>query len=209
MNIYYFRNIIISSILFLLPLQTVFAFQTPDPPSKVLEHRFDLRTVYYYVKTIERDGSEHTNPTLNLRALYGISYQFTEELSFRGRLATRLSDDQDSYRFLLDDHTGGSGSYPAGIATIDEFMLRWQINPDLRLSAGRFQGRFALEGFIPNGVDRYYAANLSISHTDDLWIDWNVNDKWRLHLIGSHNSPSDALQTKQIFDFYTRFTLSF
>ena len=90
------------------------------------------------------------------------------------RAATRLSSNQDCFRFLLDDHTGGSGSYPAGTATLDELMLRWQIAPGVRLTAGRFQGRFQgrfpLTGFIPKGVDRYYASNLSIAHTDGLWL---------------------------------------
>lgn len=187
----FYRVTLIISFWFWLPLNS-FAFQASDPPGKALDHRFDIRPVYYYVNTTERDGSEHSASTLNLRARVEIGYQISESLWLRGRVAARLSDQQDSFRFSLRGYTGGNGSYPAGIATLDEFMLRWQIHPDLRMSAGRFQGRFPLEGFIPKGIDRYYAANLSIAHTDGLWLDWNVNDKWRLHLIGSHNSPSGS-----------------
>ena len=170
----------------------LFAFQSSDPPSDLFEQRFDLRPVYSYVNSTNRDGSSDISHTLNLRARYGLSYHISEKLTFRTRAAVRLSDSQGDFRFRLEDHTGGGGSYPAGTATLDEFLLRWQILPDLRLTAGRFQARFPLAGFIPKGVDRYYGANLSISHTDGLWLQWEMNDRWRLHLVGSHNSRSGS-----------------
>ncbi len=74
----------------------------------------------------------------------------------------------------------------------DEFLFRWQVQPDLRLTAGRFQARFPLAGFIPKGVDRCYGANLSISHTDGLWLQWDMNNQWRLHMVASHNSRSGS-----------------
>ena len=132
-----------------------------------------------------------------------MSYHISERLTLRSRAAMRLSDNQGDFRFRLDGHTGGSGSYPAGTATLDELLLRWQINPELKLTAGRFQARFPLEGFIPKGVDRYYAANLSISHTDGIWMEWDVNNRWRLHFVGSHNSrsgSSHAARTPLRFD---------
>ncbi len=155
-------------------------------------YNVDLRPVYYYVNTTNRDGTEHTDLSVNLRARLRLSYHLSDDLTFRVRAATRLSNKQESFQFLLDDHTGGSGSYPAGTATLDELMLRWQITPVVRLTAGRFQGRFPLAGHIPKGVDRYYASNLSISHTDGIWLEWDATDTWRLHLIGSHNSPEGS-----------------
>ncbi len=154
-----------------------------------------LRPVYYFVNTTDRDGAEQTDRTLNLRARLGFSYHLTDNLTFRVRSAARLSSQQDGFRFLLDDHTGGSGSYPAGTATLDELLLRWQPTPGLRITAGRFQGRFRLAGLIPKGVDRYYASNLAISHTDGIWMEWDATDTWRLHLIGSHNSPDGSSHT--------------
>lgn len=192
MTNFLFRVSIISLILILLQVQALVARQASPPLKETIEQRFDLRPVYSYVNTTERDGAQHSDYSMNLRARYGISYHITDNVTFRGRLATRLSTNQSDFRFLLDDHTAGSGSYPAGIATLDEFMLRWQVKPDLRLTTGRFQGRFPLEGFIPKGVDRYYAANLSISHTDGIWMEWDMNDSWAMHLIGSHNSPSGS-----------------
>jgi hypothetical protein len=186
------RVLITSVFLILLQFQWAIAFQASDPPLAPVEYRFDLRPVYSYVNTNERDGVQSTDYSMNLRARFGISYQIKSNFSFRGRAAMRLSNNQEQFRFLLDDHTGGSGSYPAGTATFDEFLLSWQINPSLKLTFGRFQGRFPLAGFIPKGVDRYYGANLSISHTDGLWMEWDVSESWRLHLIGNHNSPSGS-----------------
>lgn len=192
MIIYSLKVFTVTVLLILFQFQDAFAFQVSDPPGDPVEYRFDIRPVYYYVNTTERDGAKHTDHSMNLRTRFGISYHVRSNVTFRGRAAMRLSNNQNGFRFLLDDHTGGGGSYPAGIATVDEFLLRWQINPDMRLSAGRFQGRFPLAGFIPKGVDRYYGANLGISHTDGLWMEWDVNESWRLHLIGSHNSPSGS-----------------
>ncbi len=190
--IQFLRVVIVGILFILLQFQTLVAFQTTDPPSENLEHRFDLRTVYSDVNITERDGLNQTSRTFNLRARYGIGYHLNDNFSFRGRAAMRLSNNQGNFRFLLDDHTGGSGTYPAGTATVDEFLLRWQIKPELRITAGRFQARFPLVGFIPKGVDRYYAANLAISHTDGLWVEWDVDSSWRLHLVGSHNSTSGS-----------------
>lgn len=180
-------------------------FLTSSPPSQALmasentslfhdnfSYNADFRPVYYYVNTTNRDGTEQTDRSINLRARLRLSYQLSDNFTFRVRAATRLSSNQEEFRFVFEDHTGGSGTYPAGIGTLDELMLRWQISPGVRLTAGRFQGRFPLAGHIPKGVDRYYASNLSISHTDGLWLEWDATDSWRLHLIGSHNSTSGS-----------------
>ncbi len=172
--------------------QELVASNNSSHSSDNFQYNIDLRPVYYYVNTTDRDGTEQTDRTINLRARLRLSYQLSNNLIFRVRAATRLSSNQESFRFLLEDHTGGSGSYPAGTATLDELMLRWQITPEVRLTAGRFQGRFPLVGHIPKGVDRYYASNLSISHTDGIWLEWDATDAWRLHLIGSHNSPDGS-----------------
>ncbi len=180
---------------FLLQLQPLPALQAADHAADVLAFDVNLRPVYYYVNTVNRDGSQQIDRTMNLRARLGMSYHIQPNLTFRGRIASRLSTNQNAFRFLLDDHTGGSGSYPPGTTTIDEFLLRWQVSPDVKLTFGRFQGRFPLAGFIPKGVDRYYAANLAISHTDGVWMEWDASDNWRLHVIGSHNNPSGSSHT--------------
>ncbi len=186
------RLLIISIFLILLSFNNLIASQPLNTSSGKPGYNISLRPVYYYINTTERDGVENTEQTINLRARVGISYHLTSNLIFRGRTAMRLSSNQEKFRFLLDSYTSGSGSYPAGILTVDEFLLTWELTPGMKLTAGRFQGRFPLTGLIPKGVDRYYGSNLAISHTDGIWMEWDATSKWRLHLIASHNSTAGS-----------------
>ncbi len=113
-----FRFSIVSILLLALQTQVVFAYQSSDPPSEAIDHSFDLRPVYSYVNTTNRDGSNDINHTLNLRARYGLSYHISDKLTFRSRAALRLSDKQGNFRFRLDGHTGGNVTYPAETATL-------------------------------------------------------------------------------------------
>lgn len=188
----YHRLLLARQCAVLLLLTAAVSHTAARPSGDALSFNLDIRPVYYYVHTTGRDGSQNPEHTMNLRTRAGLTYRLSDQITFRGRTAARLSTSQDSFRFLLDDHTGGSGSYPAGSITLDIFQIRWQLMPDLRITAGRFQGRFPLEGFIPKSADRYYAANLAISHTDGIWLEWNASEKWRLHLIGSHNGTAGS-----------------
>ncbi len=151
-----------------------------------------FRTVYSYVNTQDRAGISTDEHTLNARIHLGINYSINPDLKFGLRLAGRFSTNQDDFRFVLDDHTGGGGAYPAGVTTFDSFYLQWQASKSLRITGGRFQARFPLAGFIPKAMDRYYAANLSISHTDGLWFQWDIHTDWRTHLIISHNGKNGS-----------------
>lgn len=171
------------------------AAEQPGPNSverQRLQVTGSFRPVYYFIETRDRQGERTSDHTLNARLHLRAEYDITPDLRFRTRLAGRVSTDQDRMRFLLDDHTSPSGSYPAGTVTFDEFMLSWKASPEFTLTAGRFQARFPLSGFIPKGVDRYYSANLGIGHTDGVWVRWDVHPRWRLHLVGSHNSPDGS-----------------
>ncbi|MFW6348698.1 MAG: hypothetical protein ACOC2C_08845 [Cyclonatronaceae bacterium] len=152
----------------------------------------DIRPGFSYVSTNDRNGDSSDESTFNIRFRIGGSYQISETLMFQGRLASRFSSNQDNLELLFEDHTGGSGSYPAGTITFDQLFLRWQLNEAMRISAGRFQARYPLAGFIPKGVDRYYGANMGIRHTDGLWLDWNVNEDWKLHAVVSHNGEEGS-----------------
>ena len=184
------------SILFIVSVLTARPLYAEEP-NNISSYKFhiNIRPVYSFVNTTEHDDTEISLHTMNLRTQLGLRYDFNNKLSFHVRTAMRLASNQDDFRFLIDFYTEESGTYPSGIATIDEFFVNWKVTPELTLIAGRFQGRFPLEGFIPKGIDRYYAANLSISHTDGFWLSWNAGEDWLLHLIGSHNSESGSTHT--------------
>jgi hypothetical protein len=163
----------------------------PEDAKKGWEERVSIsgsfRPVYSWIETRGRGGDRSRDHSMNARFQLRANYEITPEFSLRTGLAGRASTSQDKFEFVLKDHTPPDGSYPAGTVTFDEFALSWSLRPDLTVVAGRFQARFGLAGFIPKGLDRYYAANLSIAHTDGLWIRWDMNPRWRMHLIGNHN----------------------
>jgi opacity protein-like surface antigen len=146
-----------------------------------------VRTVYTWVDTRNSSGEWNSTDALNARIQLGVRFELSENVTFDARVAGRYATDQDRFRFVLDDYTPPSGSYSAGTTTVDLFSVTWSVGPKAEITAGRFQGRFPLQGFIPKGMDRYYAANLNISQTDGLWFKWDVSDRWRLHLIANHN----------------------
>lgn len=172
-----------------------------------------FRTVFTTDETRTRLGDTEHSSALNARIHLGLRATFSDQLFLQGRIASRFSTAQDDFRFLIRDYTGGGGSYPAGTATIDELFAAWDISEKMHLRVGRFQGRFPLEGFIPKGMDRYYAANLSISHTDGIWLRRDLSDSYRLHLITSRNgtrgsshaarSPLDFSDPASRFTFFT------
>ena len=146
-----------------------------------------FRPVYTWIETRSREGGQSRDHALNARLQLRAEYEIGWQVTFRTRLAGRASTNQEELRFELKDHTPPDGSYPPGTVTFDEFDLSWRVRPDLTVVAGRFQARFGLAGFIPKGMDRYYGSNLAIAHTDGVWIRWDVNPRWRLHLVGNHN----------------------
>lgn len=172
----------------------LFPFNSADAQQAEPEFSWfgDFRPGFSYVSTNDRNDETSDISTFNTRFRIGGNYQLSETLMFQGRIASRFSSKQDGLDVIMRDHTGGSGSYPAGTITFDQLFLRWQLNDAVRLTAGRFSARYPLAGFIPKGVDRYYSANMSISHTDGLWLDWNLNQDWKLHAVVSHNGEDGS-----------------
>lgn len=168
--------------------------QTTTTPTFLdqLDVRGSFRTVYSATETKDRLGDRSRSSNLASRLLIGSSWELNPEHSFTARAALRVSTDQGNFAFRYKSETGGSGTYPSGTITLDELHWGWRISPDLLIRTGRFQARFALAGFIPKGMDRYYSANLSIGFTDGVWARWDMSDSWRVHGVVSYNSPSGS-----------------
>ncbi len=167
-------------------IQPPSAFSQDQPTSKP-ELFGAVRPVFTTQHFRDRSGGNGSVSAMNVRIHAGASWQFHQDWLFRGRIAGRYASNQSEFRFFIRDHTGGGGSYSAGVTTLDEFFLRWKPSERITLHAGRFQGRFPLAGFIPKGMDRYYSANLSIGHTDGIWMTSDLSSRYRLHFIASHN----------------------
>ena len=178
-----------------LPSQTLHARQS-------IELSGAIRPVFTHLETRQRDGSHSSQTAMNARLHLQANYPVRPELVLTGRLAGRYATTQGGMSFPIRGYTGGSGTYTAGETTIDIFQASWQATDNLRIIGGRFQGRFPLAGFIPKGLDRYYAANLSISHTDGVWVRWNASSLLRIDAILHRNDErgsSHAARTPMRF----------
>jgi hypothetical protein len=151
-----------------------------------------LRPVFSWQETRTRNGDIDTQTSLNSRFQLALRHRINDDMVFQVRFANRYSTDRNTMKFVLRDHTPAAGSYDAGISTFDVIQLGWRKDRDTELIAGRFQARFGLTGFIPKGMDRYYAANVSIAHTDGIWLRRNLSDRWRGDLILGHNGEKGS-----------------
>lgn len=143
-------------------------------------------------QTDKRGDLSNTDYINQTRIRLGGSYVFNDRLSFRMVAGIRLSTNQESVVFRLQNKSDGSGTYPAGTIALTETSVRYVISPNLTLTAGRFNSAFALAGFIPRGLDRFYGNNINLSFTDGFWLRWHAGD-WILHGIGSYNTSGGSL----------------
>ena len=192
----------IPTLLFLLTGVTVLPAHAQSGNQAKPEIFGTFRPVYAVSESRDRDGNTTTVSQLDARLQVNVAYRLRSDLQFRVRLAGRYSTEQSEFSFPLQSYTGPSGSYSAGVTTLDIIQLQWQAHPDLRITAGRFQNRHSLAGFIPRGLDRYYSANVGIAHTDGIWLQWNMNRNWRLDGVLNHNSvngSSHAARAPMVF----------
>jgi hypothetical protein len=184
----YFHSLKPYFILFCIAL----APSTAYPQSSNTEFSATLRPVFSWQETRTRNGDVDTQTSLNSRFQLSLRHKINDQTTLQIRFVNRYSTDRNTMKFVLRDHTPAAGSYEAGISTFDIIQLNWKKDRDTDVTIGRFQSRFPLAGFIPKGMDRYYAANLSIAHTDGIWVRRNLSDNWRADLVLGHNGEKGS-----------------
>lgn len=151
-----------------------------------------VRTGYYgtynHNSNIDKDDVHEWRTRIRL----GAGYHFSENLSFRTRLAGRYSTEQNQFSFWLDDHLPQRSGIRLGETTIDMFELQWNISDKLGIQAGRFQSNYQLQSFVAKGFHRYDNPNTLISWTDGVLLTWSVTDDLNLEYIGEYNSNNGA-----------------
>ena len=148
-----------------------------------------IRTGYYFLKTTTNTGDVRTTPEWRLRARIGLTFRFTERLSFTARLAGRYSTDQDTFEFWPHFYGASPGGLSLGQTAFDTFHFQWTDGDRWMIQAGRMQHAFQLKGVIPKGLDRYHSPNVSIAWADGLWVRHLIHRNWYVHGIVQYNHP--------------------
>lgn len=145
-----------------------------------------LRPGYYVSWSRARDGTSGEEHDLRARARLGISWNASSVLTFRGRLAGRLSTDQDALRFYVRDHAP-AGGLRQGEATVDELYVRWTPSDRFHIRAGRMQTRFEMVGVARKSLDRNDSPSTDVTWTDGVHASAVLGGGWRPQVILQRN----------------------
>jgi hypothetical protein len=144
-----------------------------------------------------RDGIRREVHDLRLRAQLGATWTPAPGWLLRGRVAGRLSTEQETFRFYLRDHVPTTDGLRLGEFTVDEAYLGWRSGDRLQLRVGRMQTSFELAGVPRKALDRNDSPNTDVSWTDGVHASATLLDGWRQHLIVQRNGsrgPTNAVR---------------
>lgn len=164
----------------------------------------DARLSFVASEREARDGAETEDEALRLRLRAGAETRLAEQWSFRGRLAGRLTSDQDRTRLWLKAWAPTRTGLQDGDITLDELYLRYAPQQgDWSLRLGRFQGKFALPGVASKSLDRNDSPNVDITWTDGVHWQYALAPGWQTHIVLQNNVSSGTGQTARgplVFD---------
>jgi hypothetical protein len=160
--------------------------------ASVFRHDLSLRPGYHGAWRTGRDGGTSEAHDLRMRAQLGAWWTPVPDWAARFRVAGRLSTDQESVRWYLDDHVPATDGLRLGEFTVDEAHLRWMPSERFQLRAGRMQTSFELAGVPRKSLDRNDSPNTDVTWTDGLHASGLVRSGWRQHLILQRNGSSGA-----------------
>lgn len=166
------------------------------------EHKFfgDARIAFAASERETREKETlNREEDLRLRLRLGVETRLSEEWTMRGRLAGRYSTDQDNTRFWLKAWTPTRTGLEFGDATIDELYLDYApVGGNWSLRAGRFQGKFALQGVASKSLDRNNSPNTDINWTDGVHLTYGTHGAWRSHLVLQSNASNGSGQVARV-----------
>jgi hypothetical protein len=156
-----------------------------------------LRPGHHASWRTDRDGSTSRAWDFRTRLQAGVWWTPSPALAFRGRIAGRLSTDQNDLRFMLEDHVPSTDGIRQGEFTLDEALVRWRPDPRVEVRAGRMQTSFELAGVPRKSLDRNDSPNTDVSWTDGIDVGIRLGEGIRQRLILQRNGvrgPSNAVR---------------
>jgi len=172
-----------------------------------------IRTGYYFIESRNNAGDITKTPEWRMRARFGFTYRFNEQLSFTTRLAGRYSTVQDKFEFWYRPYAASPSGLRLGQTAFDMFYIQWANSDRWMIQAGRMQHGFQLKGLIAKGIDRYNSPNVSITWADGMWVRYLIHRDWYVHGVLQYNHkkgttsfftpPMDFSDANSRFTFFT------
>ena len=155
----------------------------------------NLRAGFFASERTARDGAETSAGEFKLRLRVGAEARLSDGWLVRGRVAGRVTTDQDRTRIWLKAWPPERTGLEDGDATVDELFLRYSPSEGRwSLRVGRFQSSFELHGVPAKGLDRNDSPNVDITWTDGLHWQYTLNPRWRSHVILQANASRGSGQ---------------
>ena len=121
-------------------------------------------------------------------------YALRDDLQFRARLSSRLSNTQDELSFPIQSYNRQFRQLPCrNHQRSTSSQLQWDVNPTIRITGRPISGSLFAFGWLssPKAWTDIILPILVSPHTDGIWVRWNMNRNWRLDGIISY-SPDEG-----------------
>lgn len=149
----------------------------------------DLRVGVLDSERTARDGGSSSAEELRSRLRVALDAGLGERWTFRARLASRLSSEQDGMRAYFRVPAPEPSGAALGDTTLDEFHVeRARAGGHWWWRVGRFQSRFDLQGVAAKSLDRNDSPNMDVNWTDGVHVRYDGVAGWRVHAVLEHNA---------------------
>jgi hypothetical protein len=183
------KQIYLSPGIFLVIIEVLFntLYAQPAGGSEIFFIHGQIRSGYYFIESRNNAGTVTKTPEWRMRARFGMTYRFSDKVSFTARLAGRYSTVQEKFEFWYHPYAASPGGLRLGQTAFDMFHVEYNDGNRWMMQAGRMQHGFQLKGLIAKGIDRYNSPNVSITWTDGLWLRYLVHLDWYIHGVIQYN----------------------
>ncbi len=191
-----FLNIVLFPVLLGLSSPIVHAAEKQSTNSNI-KFIGDVRTGFYEKNREDRDSSETTSNTLRLRLRVGVLVPLNTQWAFKSRFAGRYSDNDNEERHTKMYKTipGGDG-LALGQGTLDTLSMLYKEGSH-KLTIGRFQNTFELDGIPKKSLDRNTSPNTDISWIDGIYYNYATTNKWKHHAIIQYNNKDGSSEVRR------------
>lgn len=147
------------------------------------EWSLQLRPGYYGIRTTAPDGNVTQVHEGRVRVQARVRWSPDARFAIQGRLAGRLSTEQERFRFLLQTHVPNTTGLGLGEATMDELQVEFRPTSTWAIRGGRLQTGSTLVGVAAKSLDRNDCPNTDVFWTDGVEVVHGGASGWRANLI--------------------------